>query len=103
MKFKWSAPIIFVILILPLKASIRQVTESNEVLEMLRKASEANRSLLRYGRIQASVHRISYDEKGQKSHEGSYDIRAVFKGEKVRLDEKEQRDKRGKTWRAVAT
>ncbi len=103
MKSKGSVLILLAVLVFPWEVSGEQVADQNEVLKILNKASEANRSLLHYGRVHASIRRISYDEKGQKSREAVYDIRAVFKGETIRLDKKEPGGNREKTWRAVAT
>jgi len=83
--------------------SAQQVVDQDEVRNLLIKASEVNRSLLCYGRIQAAVELSWYDEKGKKKREAAYEVRAVFKGEKVRLDRKEQIGNREKIWRAVAT
>lgn len=103
MRFKWSVLFSFAVLVFTSEMSAQEVANQNEVLEMLSKASEANRSLLRYGRIQATVRHIYYDEKGQKNRETEHEVRAVFKGEKIRLERKEQSGKREIIWRAIAT
>ena len=103
MRFKWSVLSFFAVLVFPLEVSAQEVANQGKVLKMLSEASRANRSLFGHGRIQASVRHSYYDEKGQKSRETAYEVRAVFKGDKIRLERKEQRGKREKTWRTVAT
>jgi len=103
MRFKWSVLFFFAVLVFPLEVSAQEVANQDKVLKMLSEASRSNRSLFGHGRIQASVRHSYYDEKGQKSRETAYEVRAVFKGDKIRLDRKEQRGNREKTWRTLAT
>lgn len=103
MRLKWSVLFFFTVLVFPLEISARGFADQDKVLKMLSEASRANRSLLGHGRIQASFRYSYYNEKGQKSRDAEYEVRAVFKGDKVRLDRKEQRGNREETWRAVAT
>ncbi len=91
------------ILFFPSDALAQEVTNPGEVLKQLNEASKANRALMNFGRIQATVRYISYDEKGQKNRETEHEVRAVFKGQKIRLDTVMQVGNSNKTWKAVAT
>ncbi len=103
MRLKWSVLFFFAVLVFPLEISARGFADQDKVLKMLSEASRANRSLLGHGRIQASFRYSYYNEKGQKSRDAEYEVRAVFKGDKVRLVQKEQRGNHEKTWRTVTT
>ncbi len=105
MRFVCSALIWLTALPFTLKASAQEVANQKEVLEMLAKASEANRSLLHFGRVSASVRHCYYDEKGQKNKERAYEVRALFKKGKIRLDikDKKQRKESEKIHKVVVT
>jgi thiol-disulfide isomerase/thioredoxin len=103
MRLKWSVLFFFTGLVFPLEVSSQEVANQGKVLKMLSEASRANRSLFGHGRIQASVRHSYYDEKGQKNREAAYEVRAVFKGDKVRLDIKGHGGNHEKTWRTVTT
>ena len=63
MRLKLTVLLCFVVPVFPLEVSAQQVVDQDEVRNLLIKACEVNRSLLRYGRIQAAVELSWYDEK----------------------------------------
>lgn len=103
MTWKFAILFCFAAIVIPLKVAAEEVADEYAVFEFLRETSKANRSLFHYGHIQASVHRSFYDEKSQKKGETVHEVRSAFKGEKVRLDWKEQIGDRDVSRRTVAT
>ena len=78
-------------------------SKEGEILNMLYEASEKNKAFMKQGRIEAKVNYTYYDEKGKEDRKSENEVLAIFKGEKVRIEQKELNGERQTVWRAAAT